>query len=140
MKVVLDTNIILASISKKSPYRIVLDKFRNKSYRLCVSTEILLEYEEKLTEIFSPMVARLFLESLPERSNVESINIYYKWNLIYPDLDDNKFVNCAVAGKVDYLVTNDKDFKPLKKHPFPKLIILNIEEFISLLKEDKIEL
>lgn len=135
MKVVLDTNIILASISKKSPYRLVLDEFRNKTFNLCVSTEILLEYEEKLSDIFSPLVADLFLESLPERSNVESINVYYKWNLVYPDLDDNKFVDCAVAGKVDYLVTNDKDFKPLKKLPFPSLTVLNVEEFITILKK-----
>lgn len=133
MKVILDTNIILASISRKSPYRSVLDNFRQKSYKLCVSTEILFEYEEKLTEIFSPTVAKIFLESLIDRSNVEPINVFYKWNLIYPDLDDNKFVDCAVAANVDYLVTNDRDYNSLKKLPFPKLIVLNIDEFIALL-------
>ncbi len=133
MKVVLDTNIILASISKRSPYRLVLDNFKNKAYELCVSTEILFEYEEKLTEIFSPFVARLFLESLSDRLNVKSVNVFYKWNLIYPDLDDNKFVDCAIAANVDYLVTNDKDYNSLKKLPFPKLVVLNIDEFITLL-------
>ena len=133
MKVVLDTNIILASISRRSPYKIVMDKFRNRAYNLCVSTEILFEYEEKLTQIFSPTAAKFFLESLLDRSNVEPVNVFYKWNLIYPDLDDNKFVDCAVAANVDYLVTNDKDYNALKKLPFPKLTILNIEKFIEIL-------
>ncbi len=54
LKIVLDTNIILSSVSPFSPYRIILDKLDNFSYELCVSTEILLEYEEKLSTIFSP--------------------------------------------------------------------------------------
>jgi len=135
MKVVLDTNIILASISNNSPFRIVMDSFRNRKFSLCVTTEILLEYEEKLIEIFSSSVAVPFMQALPNRSNVEWVNVYYKWNLIYPDLDDNKFVDCAVASQVDYLVTNDKDYKPLKKLPFPELTILNIDEFIKILGE-----
>jgi uncharacterized protein len=133
MKVVLDTNVMLASFSRRSPYRLVMDKFRARAYK-CVTTEILLEYEEKLTEIFSPDAAEPFMEALPERSNVEWINIFYKWNLIYPDVDDNKFVDCAVAARADYLVTNDRDYLPLKKLEFPKLTILKIEEFLEKLK------
>jgi len=134
MKVVLDTNIVLASFSRYSPYRLVMDAFRSRTFSLYVTTEILLEYEEKLLEKFSPEAASLFIEALPDRSNVEWVNIYYKWNLIYPDLDDNKFVDCAIAANADYLVTNDRDYNPLKKLAFPKLTILKMEEFVEILK------
>jgi uncharacterized protein len=137
MTVVLDTNIVLASFSRNSPYRSVMDEFRNRKYSLCLTTEILLEYEEKLTEKFSSEAAALFIEALPDRSNVEWVNIFYRWNLVYPDLDDNKFVDCAVASNAEYLVANDRDSKPLKKLPFPKLTILRIEEFIEILKTRK---
>lgn len=110
-----------------------MDAFRNRAFALCVTTEILLEYEEKLHEKFSKEAASLFMEALPDRSNVEWVNIYYKWNLIYPDLYDNKFADCAVAANVDFLVTNDRDFLPLKKLGFPKLAVLKIEEFIEIL-------
>lgn len=133
MRVVLDTNVLLASFSRNSPYRLVMDAFRNRAFALFVTTEILLEYEEKLLEKFSQEAATLFMEAMPDRSNVEWTNIYYKWNLIYPDLDDNKFVDCAVAADVDYLVTNDRDYLPLRKLGFPKLTILKIEEFIEIL-------
>lgn len=133
MKVVLDTNIILASFSNRSPYGVVMDKFKSREYSLCVTTEILLEYEEKLGQIFSPEAAEVFMSSLPDRSNVEWASVYYNWNLVYPDLDDNKFVDCAIAARADYLVTNDRDFLPLKKLEFPKLEILKIEEFMKLL-------
>ncbi len=134
MKVVLDTNVLLASFSRRSPYRLVMDKFRERAFNLCLTTEILLEYEEKLTEIFSPETALPFMEALPDRSNVEWVNVFFKWNLIYPDLDDNKFVDCAVASRADYLVTNDRDYRPLKKLQFPKLTVLTMGEFMEILK------
>jgi uncharacterized protein len=65
LKIVLDTNVILSSVSTKSPYRIVFDKLNDFAYELAVSTEILLEYEEKLSEIFSPRVAQLNLKLHP---------------------------------------------------------------------------
>jgi len=134
VRVVLDTNIVLASISRNSPYRLVMDKFRSRDYTICLTTEILLEYEEKLADIFSPSTAETFMEALPDRSNVEWVNVFFKWNLIFHDLDDNKFVDCAIASNADYLVTNDKDYNPLKLLGFPKLRILNIAEFIQILE------
>lgn len=92
-----------------------------------------MEYEEKISDIFSPSAAVPFMEALTGRLNVEWVNIFYRWDLIYPDLDDNKFVDCAVASNADYLVTNDKDYRPLKNLPFPKLSILKIEDFIEVL-------
>jgi uncharacterized protein len=138
VKVVLDTNIVLASFSRNSPYRLVMDKFRSRDFTICITTEILLEYEEKLAEKFSPTAAEFFMEVLPDRSNIEWVNVYFKWNLIFPDFDDNKFVDCAIAARADYLVTNDKDYKPLKSIDFPKLQILTIEEFIQILESGDI--
>jgi len=48
---------------------------------------------------------------------------------------DNKFVDCAIAGNVDYLVSNDKHFNCLKKIDFPKLNLLSIDEFMDLLNK-----
>lgn len=50
MKVVLDTNVILRAISSKSAYAILLDELYFQTYSLVVSTEILFEYEEKITD------------------------------------------------------------------------------------------
>ena len=63
LQVVLDTNIILSSVSPYSPYRLVLDKLNDFAYEIAVSTEILLEYKEKLSDIFNPKVAQLNLIS-----------------------------------------------------------------------------
>lgn len=135
MKVVLDTNIILASISPFSKYRPVMDGFEQGDFILCLTTDILLEYEEKLAENFNPAVAELFTGGLLLKQNVEFTEIFFHWRLIYPDMDDNKFADCAVAANAHYLVTNDRDFRILKSVEFPKIALLKMDEFIEILKQ-----
>lgn len=136
MKVVLDTNIILGSISPFSKYHLVMDKFEQGDFILCLTTDILLEYEEKLTQNFNPAVAELFAGSLILRQNVEFTKVFFNWRLIYPDMDDNKFVDCAVAANAHYLVTNDRDYRALKRIEFPKITIIKMDEFIAILEQN----
>jgi len=42
---------------------------------------------------------------------------YIHFGLITVDVDDNKFVDCAVAADAEYIVTNDKHFEVLNKIP-----------------------
>jgi predicted nucleic acid-binding protein len=52
IKVVLDTNALLRSISRRSLFSIILDKLYEGEFELWVSNDILLEYEEKISDIF----------------------------------------------------------------------------------------
>lgn len=133
MKVVLDTNILLVSIAKKSPYRIIFDALLSDKFELIISNEILSEYTEIIAQKTNSIVATNICEMLLSLSNVKKQDVFYKWNLIEIDKDDNKFVDCAVAGNADYLVSNDKHFNCLKKIEFPQLNLLTIDEFMKLL-------
>ena len=134
LKFVLDTNILLSSVSRYSPYRLVFDKLDDFAYNFAVSTEILFEYDEKLSSIFSPELSKLTLDLMMMNPNLHRISPSFQTRLIYPDMDDNKFVDCAFAANAHYLVTNDKDYKILKKTPFPKINLLKMDEFIEILK------
>ena len=134
LKVVLDTNIILSSVSRYSPYRLVFDKLDDFAYDFAVSTEILFEYDEKLSSIFSPELSKLTLDLMMMNPNIHLISPSFQTRLIYPDMDDNKFVDCAFAANANYLVTNDKDYKILKTTSFPKVNLLKMDEFIEILK------
>ena len=133
MKIVLDTNILLVSIAKKSPYRIIFDALLSDKFELIISNEIVSEYTEIITQKTNNIVATNICEMLLSLSNVKKQEVFYKWNLIEIDKDDNKFVDCAVAGNADYLVSNDKHFNCLKKVEFPQLNLLTIDEFMKLL-------
>jgi len=133
MRVVLDTNILLVSIARKSRYRIIFDSLVAKKFDLVISNEILSEYTEIIAQKTNEIIANNIAEMLLTLSNVQKQDVYYKWHLINADEDDNKFVDCAVAGNVDYLISNDKHFNELKAVEFPKLIVLTIDEFMDLL-------
>lgn len=49
-KIVLDTNCLLMSLPKISPYRMIWDEFLKGQLILCVSNEIIEEYMEILTQ------------------------------------------------------------------------------------------
>jgi len=46
MNIVLDTNILLVAISRRSQFHAIFEAFEKEQYNLCVTTDILLEYEE----------------------------------------------------------------------------------------------
>jgi len=130
--VVLDTNIIIASLSSHSKYHWVMQKLINQEYSICVTNDILLEYEEKIIEKYSLNTARNFLSFLKEAPNCKLINVFYNWNLIL-DPDDNKFTDCAFSASANYIVTEDRHFNVLKTLDFPKIEVLGIAEFGSII-------
>lgn len=133
MKVVLDTNIILAILSRKSNYNHIFQALLSGEFVLCVTTEILEEYEEILERFYGTDFARSVLELLVELPNTEFIHTYFAWNIIEGDPDDNKFFDCAVAANARYIVSEDRHFHVIKEIPFPKVELLKIDEFYQLL-------
>ena len=133
MQVVLDTNILLVAISKKSSYNLIWQAFITGKYKLIISQEIIHEYEEILMKYAAPGAAYLVNEIFSESPDLIYKRIYYNWNIITVDPDDNKFFDAAVAGNADYLVTNDKHFNEALKLDFPKVNIINADDFIRLI-------
>lgn len=133
MKIVLDTNILVACIHPKSRFHIIWQKFIQREFDLILTTDIILEYSEILPKFYSFEAVNLLLNQFNLQSNVKLINRYYEWKLITIDPDDNKFVDCAIASGCDYLVTNDKHFNILDQIEFPKVHVINDEAFLKLL-------
>ncbi|MCA0364424.1 MAG: putative toxin-antitoxin system toxin component, PIN family [Bacteroidetes bacterium] len=127
-KVVIDTNVFLVSISSKSKYHWIFEAILNENFFLCVTTEILDEYAEIIEQKMgyeAGETAMALIESLP---NVIFTNSFFRFNLL-KDPDDNKFVDCAIAANADFLLTHDSDFNTLKSIQFPKVNIIDIQQF-----------
>lgn len=129
MKIVLDTNILWVSISRRSKTHWVIDELIKGTFTLCVTTDILDEYEEIISQKLSSETAKSIMELLDNLPNVEYITKYYRWELIEQDYDDNKFSDCAIACNAHYLATNDTHFNILKRIAFPKVNVINVDEF-----------
>jgi uncharacterized protein len=129
-KIVLDTNVLLVSISSKSKLHWVFKNLLEGKYILCVTTDILLEYAEIIEAHMGDLASENALGILENLPNVEYITNYYKFNLL-KDEDDNKFVDCCISANADFIVTHDSDFDVLKKIIFPKVSIQATNEFFK---------
>jgi len=129
MRIVLDTNCLLVSVQEYSDYFWLWQAFCNKKFILCYTNDILGEYQEILSHYYSPALAKYVIDAILNALNAEQIAVYYKWQLITADPDDNKFVDCAVSANANYIITNDRHFKALENIDFPKVNILTINEF-----------
>lgn len=129
--VVIDTNCLVQIISRKSPYRPIWDAFLQGKYLLCVSNEILDEYQEILGQNLSPVVAENVVLLMLNKSNVQLVDPHFRLGLITVDPDDNKFVDCAFAAGADYLVSEDSHFNVLRETPFPMLNLVSLDEFMQ---------
>jgi len=136
MRIVLDTNCLLASLSRRGAYFNVWKGLQQGKYTLCVSNEILEEYEEILTQSTNSVIASNVVQTLLNAPTIEFIEPFYRFNLITQDPDDNKFVDCAIAGNATYIVSNDSHFDVLKQTDFPKLVVKRIQEFSKILEQE----
>lgn len=120
MIVILDTNVLLETFSRKSEHHWVFQYFQEKKYQLAVSTDIILEYHEIIARKTNASIAENVVNGILRRSNVIRVEPSFFWNLITRDPDDNKYVDAYVAAQADLLISNNsKDFSVLKNIDFP---------------------
>ena len=98
MRIVLDTNILWISIPRFSPSNWLIQDLLNQRYTLCVTTDILEEYEEIIERFLGVETAQNFMEFLNTLPNIEKVTKHIRWQLITDDPDDNKFADCYLWG------------------------------------------
>lgn len=133
MVVVLDTNVLLVSIPRKSIYRPILNALINGEFELVLSNEILSEYIEVIERKANATVSNNIAEMLLSLDNLNKVEVYFEWKLIDKDTDDNKYVDAAIVGSADFIVSNDQHFKILNSISFPKVNVVDVDEFLKLI-------
>ena len=133
-RIVLDTNCLLMSIPRRSPYHKILEDFLFGRYVLCVSNEVILEYEEILTKKVGQIVACNILNAILAAPNTCFINPQNRYHLIEADPDDNKFVDCAITANAKYIVTQDKHYDVVRFNPEYDFTAMDIDYFLDYLQ------
>jgi putative PIN family toxin of toxin-antitoxin system len=113
MKVVLDANVIVSAlINTRGTPKQILNLWREEAFELLISKAILdeisrvLRYPQitALHKLAEPVI-QTFLALLGEEGFVvEPVEKLH----VSPDETDNRYIECAVAGGADYLVTGHK--------------------------------
>jgi predicted nucleic acid-binding protein len=82
LRVVVDTNCLLASINPRGAYFRLYELFLVSAFEWVISNEILTEYEEQVTQRYSVRTAQQVHEVLTTAANTCFQEAYYKWQLI----------------------------------------------------------
>jgi len=120
-------------LTSKSPYHKIYKNFIEGKFCISITNEILLEYEEIIQQKYGITTAATFVSLLRELPNVVFTDIWYQWNLIEVDKDDNKYIDCAIATQADNIVTQDNHFSILDTITFPKVSYCSIDEFMEII-------
>lgn len=134
MIAVLDSNVLIASIFwRGNCYSIVLSALK-KEFTLCLSEEIIAEVEEKLRIKFN------FPEDMVS-SHIAVLRHYFKivtprqkLSVVKDDPKDDKFIEAAVEGKCDFIVSGDKKHL-LKLKEYKGTKIVSPKEFLDILNK-----
>ncbi|MCH7754940.1 putative toxin-antitoxin system toxin component, PIN family [candidate division KSB1 bacterium] len=132
MRVVLDTNVFISSFLGTGTPRKIIDFWKEGKITICLSKEIVDEYVEVLerlglsgekeVEEFLQLFARNFHSLFTAKTpNLE---------IVKNDPDDNKFFECAVALKAQFIISGDKAVLKIKNYMGIK--ILSPKQFITL--------
>ena len=130
MRVVLDTNVFVSAVFFAGVPGRILDAWENDIIRLVLSPEIFDEYSRVLNILAKKYPRGDFVNRL-ERviSYAEFINAPSLPEQVSVDLDDDKFLACAVHAKVNLIVSGDSDL--LQVSGFENIAVLTPKQFCS---------
>lgn len=132
-RLVVDTNSPIQCISRRSRYHNLWLSFLDGRNHLCVTNEILEEYEEILERKTSHTFARLAIDVIINNPYTEFVTPFYHFKVIVDDPDDDKFVDCAVAGDAKFIVTDDHHYNVLIGLEFPRMEIIKLNDIVKQL-------
>ena len=119
MRVVIDPNVFISGIFWGGPPSDILSLWQKKKITLCLSPEILQEYQ-RVAEHLSNKYPSIDISRIIELVTIHG-QVFPNQTLEQPicrDPDDDKFIACALVANAQYLISGDKDLlditQPLK--------------------------
>lgn len=117
MIVCIDTNILVQGRAASHPYFPIVDALVMGKIQWALSNRILTEYEEIICRCAGPQAWQDMLR-LIELAEIVSHSIiwispHYQFRVIGSDPEDNAFTDCAIAAHADFVITEDRHFRPL---------------------------
>lgn len=133
MRIVFDTNLLISAVFFGGKPRELLSLIKEGIVDVIVTPDILAEYKRSM-----------FNFSHDEALAAEWHDYFREFGILVQatkkfalcrDADDNKFLNAAHAGKVDFIVSGDKDLREIQGFHIP---ISTVSTFLAKIKEKNV--
>ena len=133
MRIVVDTNIIISGIFFGGRPRDLLQKCFSGTLQMVCTEEIFIEYSETIERFTKKSGRNIGKETIPLLvENLEFIENRYSESYSR-DPDDDKFINCARSGGIQYIVSGDKDLLVLEE--IEKIRIVEVAAFLDIIEK-----
>ncbi|MEK6937574.1 MAG: putative toxin-antitoxin system toxin component, PIN family [Nanoarchaeota archaeon] len=134
MRITVDTNVLVSATFWNGDSNKIIEKVERKEIELVLSKDIIKEFSEvwNYKEI-QDKIKNKNLEMKRTVAKVITLSIIVepveKICVIKDDPDDDKFIECAKAGNVDFIISNDSHLLKLKE--FEGIKIVSPSEFLK---------
>ena len=130
MRIILDTNVLISGIFFSGPPSQILKEWQKKNFQIVLSEQILSKYQRIAYELsdkypqvdIAPIIELVTIHG--QLIDTKGIDIS-----ISEDPDDNKFIECAIAGKCVIIVSGDRHL--LKFAGYKGINILRPRDFVE---------
>ncbi|MCX6742532.1 MAG: putative toxin-antitoxin system toxin component, PIN family [Candidatus Pacearchaeota archaeon] len=137
MRIVLDTNVFISGIFWEGNFcSKIVEAWKDKKFELVSSLEIIEElvktlksFKIQMDELIIKEWGRLIIE------NSIIVKPSEKLKIITEDIEDNKFLETALEGKADFIISQDKHL--LNVSEFRGIRIILPENFLKIFKREK---
>lgn len=132
LRLVIDTNVLISSFFVGNPKE-VIDLWRRGRAVLCLTQEVLEEYLRVMARLpIAPETQSKLVAILQEKRNIELVTPSRHHAVIREDPEDDKFIDCAVEAKADYIISGDEHL--LRVKGYRSIPIYSPKEFLQLIK------
>ncbi len=131
IRAVLDTNTLISALLFSGTASRLIPLWQSRRITVLVSKEILEEYLRVLAypkfQLSDQEIRALVEDEL--LLFVETVRVRKRLAVVRRDPEDDKFLECAVAGRAKYLVTGDRDLRELDS--YRGITMLTVGEFLG---------
>ena len=136
VKIVIDTNVVLSAILFGGKPRQILEAALGGTIKICISAATIAELERVLHRSKFGFGSQMVQTIISEITAIaEWVEPHRHRQLVVDDPDDNMFLDCAIEGKVDYLVSGDHHLLSIGK--CEGMQVINPDGFIEILAREK---
>ncbi|MFH1350263.1 MAG: putative toxin-antitoxin system toxin component, PIN family [Pseudomonadota bacterium] len=129
-RIVLDTNVLISALLFGGNPRKILDLVISGSIDCTLSMEILDELKDVLKRPKFGFSSDACLQIVEELHGIcEIVSPSVRIDVIRPDPDDNRVLECALEAQADFIISGDPHLLDLGK--FNKVTILNPSDYLK---------